>query len=137
VVITTRASASASELVINGRRPFIEVRVVGDRTYGKPVGQYGFDFCDKVLYPVAFLGRNARGESEYCDGIPADCAAGDDLDHALADPGEASLSEALFVVRTGRCSGGADSAARALDRQRQEVRESTTRDGWRDLLNAW
>ena len=31
--------------------------VVGDTTYGKPVGQYGFDFCDKVLYPVAFWSR--------------------------------------------------------------------------------
>ena len=38
VVITTRASASASELIINGLRPYIPVTVVGDRTYGKPVG---------------------------------------------------------------------------------------------------
>jgi len=32
VVITTRASASASELIINGLRPYIPVVVVGDRT---------------------------------------------------------------------------------------------------------
>ncbi len=32
VVITTRSSASASELVINGLRPFIPVTVIGDRT---------------------------------------------------------------------------------------------------------
>ena len=40
-VITTRASASASELVINSLRPHIPVTVIGDATYGKPVGQYG------------------------------------------------------------------------------------------------
>ena len=45
VVITTQGSASASELVINSLRPFIPVVIVGDRTYGKPVGQY----CDPVL----------------------------------------------------------------------------------------
>ena len=39
VVVTTRASASASELVINALRPFIPVTIVGDTTYGKPVGQ--------------------------------------------------------------------------------------------------
>ena len=26
---------------------------MGDTTYGKPVGQYGFEFCEKVLYPVS------------------------------------------------------------------------------------
>jgi C-terminal processing protease CtpA/Prc len=45
VVITTRSSASASELVINSLRPFMPVTVVGDATYGKPVGQYGYRFC--------------------------------------------------------------------------------------------
>ena len=40
IVITSRASASASELVINGLRPFMPVVLIGDATYGKPVGQY-------------------------------------------------------------------------------------------------
>jgi len=56
---------------------------VGARTYGKPVGQYGYNFCDKVLYPVAFSTQNALGQGGYFDGIPADCAAADDLDHDL------------------------------------------------------
>ena len=75
VVIQTQASASASEAMVNGLRPYMDVKVVGDRSYGKPVGQYGFDFCDKVLYPVAFLVTNARGQADYFSGIPADCAA--------------------------------------------------------------
>ena len=61
VVIATRGSASASEAIINGLRPYMDVKVVGDTTYGKPVGQYGFDFCEKVLYPVAFLVRTRAG----------------------------------------------------------------------------
>ena len=87
VVIATRASASASELVINGLRPFIPVTVVGDDTFGKPVGQYGFDFCDQTLFPVAFELRNAAGDGNYYGGIRAECAAVDDLDHPLGSPG--------------------------------------------------
>jgi carboxyl-terminal processing protease len=136
VVIATSGSASASEAVINGLRPYMDVKVVGDTTYGKPVGQYGFDFCQKVLYPVAFLVTNANGEADYFDGIPADCAAEDDVDHALASPQEASLAEALYVVRNGRCSGAAAARAEVKARSRERERE-LRRGGWRDLLNAW
>ena len=136
VVIATRGSASASEAVVNGLRPYMDVKVVGDTTYGKPVGQYGFDFCEKVLYPVAFLVTNARGEADYFGGIPADCAAADDVDHALADPREASLAEALYVVRNGRCSGTAAAQARALARFRETVPPIRV-DGWRQTINAW
>jgi carboxyl-terminal processing protease len=136
VVIATRGSASASEAIINGLRPYMDVKVVGDTTYGKPVGQYGFDFCEKVLYPVAFLVTNARGEADYFSGIPADCAAADDVDHALASPQEASLAEALYVVRNGRCSGTAAAQAEVQARFRERVRPIPT-DPWRQMLNAW
>jgi C-terminal peptidase prc len=104
VVITTRSSASASELVINALRPFMPVLVIGDRTYGKPVGQYGITFCDKVLAPVSFTLRNANGEGDYFDGIAPTCAAPDDLERQLGDPQEGSLREALNVITTGHCS---------------------------------
>jgi C-terminal peptidase prc len=136
VVITTRASASASEAVVNGLRPFIKVTVVGDTTYGKPVGQYGFDFCEKVLYPVAFQVRNARGEGDYFEGIPADCAAEDDLDHALGDASEASLAEALGYLRRGRCSPGAAAVARAHSLRESRLGRPAPRGGFEELVNA-
>ncbi len=132
VVIATRASASASELVIAGLEPFIPVTVVGDRTYGKPVGQYGFDFCDKVLFPVSFRSRNAAGETDYFDGLPVDCPASDNLDRALGDPAESSLAEALNFLRQGRCSAPAQQAAQAL-KEPPVLRGS----GWNRLLNAY
>ena len=135
-VIATRGSASASEAIINGLRPYMDVKVVGDTTYGKPVGQYGFDFCDKVLYPVAFLVTNARGQADFFGGIPADCAAADDLDRPLADSREASLAEALYVLRNGRCSGQAAAAGLQQESLRERVRPLPT-DGWRQTLNAW
>jgi C-terminal peptidase prc len=136
VVITTRSSASASEAVINGLRPYMDVKVVGEATYGKPVGQYGFDFCEKVLYPVAFLVTNANGQADYFNGIPADCAAADDVDQPLASEREASLAEALHVVRNGRCSGSARAAAELQARLRERAPEPRL-TGWRSVVNAW
>ena len=133
VVITTRGSASASELVINSLRPFIPVTIIGDTTYGKPVGQYGLRFCDKVLYPVAFSIKNANLEGDFFDGLAGDCAAGDDYTHQLGDTAEASLAEALTFIRTGACSPRAAAReARAL-RAPQFIFRPT---GWASILNA-
>jgi carboxyl-terminal processing protease len=137
VVIATRGTASASETIINGLRPFMAVTVVGDTTFGKPVGQYGYDFCDKTLFPVAFEGHNALGEGGYYNGIPADCAAADDLDHPLGESGEASVAEALHFLRTGSCSVTAAGAARALALREAQIGRGLPRGGWRQLVNAY
>ena len=132
VVITTRGSASASELVINSLRPFIPVTIVGDNTYGKPVGQYGLRFCEKVLYPVAFSIKNANLEGDFFDGLAVDCAAGDDYTKQLGDPAEASFAEALTFIRTGACSPKATTESGAL-RVPQFIFRPT---GWASILNA-
>lgn len=137
VVITTRASASASELVINGLKPFVPVTVVGDSTFGKPVGQYRFNFCDRALFPVSFQSRNALGEGDYFGGLAADCAAADELERPLGDPRETSLAGALHFLRTGSCSPSAAVAARSLARLRAEALILEQLTGWRQLLNAW
>lgn len=134
VVITTRSSASASELIINSLRPYLPVTVIGDTTYGKPVGQYGFTFCDKVLAAVSFSIKNANNEGDYFDGIAPTCSAFDDSTHQLGDPAEASLAEALTYLRTGGCSARADAASRAL---RRLTDDRPRVSGWQSLLNAW
>ncbi len=135
VVITTRGSASASELVINALRPFIPVITVGDTSYGKPVGQYGVTFCDKVLYPVAFTLRNANGQGDFFDGIPADCLAADDPDRQLGDPAEASLAEALHVIRVGQCS--VPPSLSAAERKRATTRvDVLPRSGLEQVIGA-
>lgn len=133
VVITTRASASASELVINALRPFMPVLVVGETTFGKPVGQYGVPFCDKVLYPVSFVLRNALGQGDFFDGFAPECPAPDDADRPLGDPAEASLAEALHLVRTGTCSALPESASQRARRLAPRV----AIDGWQLLVGAY
>ena len=130
LVITTRTSASASELVINSLRPYIPVVVIGDSTYGKPVGQYGFPFCDKIVAPVAFKLVNAQGQGDFFGGIEPNCRAADDVEHDLGSADEASLGEALTFVRTGACS--TTSTARALRRASPQPRAY----GWQSVVNA-
>ena len=134
VVITTESSASASESMINGLRPYIPVTVVGSTTYGKPVGQSVFNFCDKVLYAVTFAAKNARGQADFFNGIPPDCAAADDLDHALGDTREGSLAEALRYLRVGSCSASA--AARAQSALRPAGRGLVREDGSHPMFVA-
>ena len=133
VVITTRGSASSSELVINSLRPYIPVTIIGDTTYGKPVGQYGLRFCDKVLYPVAFSIKNVNLEGDFFEGLAVDCAAGDDYTHQLGDVAEASLAEALTFIRTGACTPKSTEERLSAQRLRPSVLRPT---GWASILNA-
>ncbi len=104
VVITTGASASASELVINGLAPFMDITLVGEKSFGKPVGSYGYDFCDKTAVPIAFSNVNALDEGDYFDGFEVDCPVADDLTQPLGSELEGMLAEAITVMSTGACS---------------------------------
>ena len=110
--ITTAASASASELTVNGMKPWAHVAIVGADSFGKPVGQSAFDLddrCDLRLRLVTLRSTNADEEGDYYDGLAATlpgaaCAADDDLLRPMGDPGEASTAEALNWLATGACS---------------------------------
>ena len=52
-ILTTKSTASASELIINGLKPFIEVVQIGDLTTGKNVGSV-------TLYDSPTLGKEKR-----------------------------------------------------------------------------
>lgn len=137
IVITGRATASASELVINGLRPFLPVITVGETTYGKPVGQYGVAICDSIAAPVAFASVNADGNGGYFDGLPADCPVADDVDHALGDPAESALATALAIARGGTCMGTASAMAASPGAGDGTARRPPAATGWRALVNAY
>jgi len=103
VVIASRGTASASELVTNGMIPHVNVAIVGDRTFGKPVGQIGLTFCDKILRPTSFKLANALGAGDYFDGLPVDCVAADDLSVPVGDPLDPNMVAAMSYLNTGAC----------------------------------
>lgn len=105
VFVTTGTTLSASELVINAIRPYVDVKLVGDRTGGKPVGSRQWAFCDQVIAPITFRLVNAEGRGDYFEGFEPDCAVPDDFEHEIGDPDEVSLFEALELAQRGSCSG--------------------------------
>ncbi|NIG56269.1 S41 family peptidase [Chitinophaga sp. Cy-1792] len=83
--ITSRNTASASELTLNNLRPYMNVHVVGDTTYGKPVGFIDFNISmyDSThtkkyladLYAINFATTNANNSGGYFTGIAPDANA--------------------------------------------------------------
>ncbi|OYX63564.1 MAG: peptidase S41 [Sphingomonadales bacterium 32-64-17] len=110
--IGTEATASASELVVNGLQPYLggNMTLVGSNTYGKPVGQYAFDLeeCDDRLRLLTFKLENADGNGEYFNGlaatVPNTCRADDDLSFQLGDPRENMISRALDFLAGRSCA---------------------------------
>jgi len=105
ITITSGSTASASELIINGLRPFMEVVVIGDNTYGKPVGSRPFYYDEYAINPISFKIANDDGEGEYFEGFRPNSYIADDLNHKFGDPREARLREALNFIETGVFSG--------------------------------
>lgn len=83
-VLTSDNTASASEMIINGLRPFITVKTVGTTTYGKNVGSITlYDSPNslytnpntanpshkKALQPIVFQIYNKDGKSNYKKGF--------------------------------------------------------------------
>lgn len=103
IVIASRGTASASELVTNSLIPYADVSIVGDNTFGKPVGQVGIEFCEKILRPTSFRTANALGDGDYFGGLPVDCPADDVLDVPVGASNDPNLVAALSIVETGGC----------------------------------
>lgn len=76
-VLTGSTTASASELIINSLRPYLNVRVIGQQTFGKTVGMTIYNESQKygwILSPVTFHIYNKDREADYENGIPPDVA---------------------------------------------------------------
>jgi carboxyl-terminal processing protease len=107
IVITSRSTYSASEIIINGLKPYLNVVTIGDATGGKPVGMYVWysDYADYAFVPISFKIINANGKGDYFDGIPADALCEDDITRQFNDREEACLKEAIYYLSTGGFSG--------------------------------
>lgn len=95
-------TASASEMLINSLKPYFKVTLIGQQTYGKPVGFFGIKIDRYQMYLSSFLIRNSAGFSDYFDGIPVDIPAEDDVTHDFGQENEACLNAVFRVLNTNR-----------------------------------
>lgn len=118
--LVTSSSASASEMVINSLKPYMDVQVISTNnrgTYGKPVGSFGIDVEDgkgkrlATLQIISFKMVNANGEGEYFSGIPGNKQNSvDNVFRALGDPQETLLYDALYHIQNGSYRANQQSA---------------------------
>lgn len=101
VFITTPSTASASEIMINCLKPYMDVKVVGDVTDGKPVGMEAAE--DKttgmLLVAITFKTVNSLGVGDYFSGITPDAYCYDGLDKEFGDENENCLKQALYYLK--------------------------------------
>ena len=118
-ILTTGSSASASELVINGLTPHMDVVQIGETTSGK--NEFSITLVDDPqnsfiynseresfinpdsqwgLQPLVGRNENADGFSDYTDGLNPDIVLGEDLTNlgVLGDPNEPLLARALQEI---------------------------------------
>ena len=109
IIITSRSTLSASEAVINGLSPFVDVISIGDTTGGKPAGMNGWDIGKKYFFwPVTFKTVNSLGQGDYFNGIIPDKVVPDDITHDFGDREELCLKEAIYYLNNNNFSKKGD-----------------------------
>ena len=111
-VLTTGATASASELVINCLKPYMNVVMIGEPTFGKFYGSYIlFDQNDPpkhnwAIAPVVLKYANANGVTGFIDGLIPDIYIADNLLSAkpFGDVSDPMLGTALNIIAGGDLS---------------------------------
>lgn len=106
-IIVSENTASASELLVNGLRPYMNVKVVGTNTYGKYVGSITLEDEDEngkvnpnhkwAMQPIIVKYANSQDVSDYVDGLVPNIEAEEDIASLLpfGDPNEPLLKAVL------------------------------------------
>ncbi|OYU85784.1 MAG: peptidase S41 [Flavobacterium sp. BFFFF2] len=117
VILTSKSTASASELVINGLKPYIQVTQIGDVTVGKNVGSVTLydspDFSANnrnpshqyAMQPLVLKTANAAGFADYQTGLVPDVQWPEDVSNlgVLGDTSDPLLQAALtYISQHGR-----------------------------------
>jgi C-terminal processing protease CtpA/Prc len=143
-VLTAGNTASASELVINNLKPFMEVILIGENTYGKNVGSFTLTDPNKRwdygLQPITFLTTNAIGESNYgtVSGFTPNYILADNVlpYKTLGNPGETYLNKALSIM--GYVGYQPNSTERSPKYTRTLAsKESFSDNKWLDRKDMW
>jgi hypothetical protein len=82
----------------------MDVKLVGQKTYGKPVGMRVSQLCDQMVLAITHQNYNADGEGDFFDGISVDCPAVDTVAGDWGDMKDPMLAEAVYLLENKQCS---------------------------------
>lgn len=91
-------TASASELLISSLKPYFDVKLIGQKTYGKPVGFFGVHIGSYTIYLSSFILQNAVGWYDYFEGMQPDVTITFSTDTSLGNLDEPGLYTALSLI---------------------------------------
>jgi len=121
-VLTSDGTASASELIINGLKPYMDVFLIGDVTYGKNVGSIAIEDEENPennygLLPIVTQSFNSLDQSDYSTGFVPNITVqeGTERLRALGDVNEIMLRTAIEQIT------GVPSSARVIKLDRIEL----------------
>lgn len=100
IVLTTQNTASSSEALVVGLRPYMNVIVIGTQTCGKDVGSYTIvdNNYKYLLQPITFKYYNSKMESTPEEGLIPDVIVEDDKKVKRGNVEEALLKTALKFI---------------------------------------
>lgn len=106
IFLTTSGSASASELIINGLEPYMEVVSIGEPTYGKFYGSYVIYDRDRepahnyAIMPIVMKYANAQGVTDFENGLQPDYFLEDNMLEAkpFGDVADPMMAQAIEVI---------------------------------------
>ena len=79
----------------------MDVKLIGDTTYGKPVGFFPIPIFNYDIYPISFKTVNSAGNADYYTGFAPDKLVSDGVNKNWGDVNEPSLAAALRYISTG------------------------------------
>ena len=101
-VLTTGKTASASELLINGLRPYSDIILIGDTTSGKYTGSITIHDSEKsfdwAIQPIVLKTANVNFETDFKEGFIPDYLVKDDLFSPLGNIEESMLGHAVSLI---------------------------------------
>lgn len=116
-VLTTGGTASASELVINGLKPFMTISTVGTTSYGKNVGSITIaDETGRIkwgMQPIVTKSFNALNQSDYSTGFKPSVEVKEYTNEVWKQLGD--VNESLLSAAIARITGGGRVAARSSE----------------------
>lgn len=109
--LVSKETASASELLINGLKPYMKVTVIGNNTLGKYVGSFTIKDYDAqgnlvtahkwAMQPITVKIANSAGISDYVEGLVPDLSVKEDVGSLLplGDENELVLKTCLDRIK--------------------------------------
>jgi carboxyl-terminal processing protease len=106
-ILTSGATASAAELLANNLKPYMPVKLIGEKTLGKDEASFTIEDTrnprqvEWILMPTIYKVADANGNGHYSNGLTPDYAVNEFSRLPLAElgmPGDLPVDKALELV---------------------------------------